>query len=127
LRRADVVTGEIADAFDLAVALMSDNDALRTDALATTAIVVRALSAVGAHHPDLNVKNVLLQSRGDGALAGYILDVDRIAFLDDSALALDRNVARLLRSAQKWRVDYGARVTEAELGTLAAACRSSAF
>jgi hypothetical protein len=87
--------------------------------------VVRALSAVGARHIDLNVKNVLLQARPDGSLGGHVLDVDRITFLDDPACALDRNVARLLRSAAKWRANHGARVTESELAELARACRSA--
>jgi hypothetical protein len=126
-RRADVITREISDAFDLSVALMSHEQTLRGDALAAAAILVRALSAVGARHPDLNAKNVLLEAGPGGALVAYVLDVDQIEFLDNRGLALERNVARLLRSARKWRTKFGALVTENELTNLAAACRANAI
>jgi hypothetical protein len=123
LRRADVVTREIPDAFDLGVALMSRDSALRARALAATAALVAALSTAGAHHPDLNVKNVLLQPGSTGELAGYVLDVDRIRFADDRTPVLERNVERLLRSARKWQAEFGARVTDVERANLGAACR----
>jgi hypothetical protein len=122
LRRADVVTEEIQNAFDLSVALMGDDATTRRTALAATARLVRSLSEIGARHLDLNIKNVLLQPRPDGGLAGYVLDLDRVVFLGSRARALEGNIARLLRSARKWQARYGARVTEAELTELAKAC-----
>jgi len=123
LRRADVVTREISNAFDLAVALMSDDAAMRASALNATASLVAALSDVAAHHPDLNVKNVLLQPGQNGRPAGYVLDVDRIRFVNERSRALNRNVARLVRSARKWQSVNGARVTAEELSDFAAACQ----
>jgi hypothetical protein len=125
-RRSDVMTREITDAFDLSVALMSRDDALRANALTAAATLVRALSAMGARHPDLNAKNVLLKMTPTDALVAYVLDVDQIQFLDDRSVALDRNLARLLRSARKWRTNFGALVTESELANLVKACRTSA-
>jgi hypothetical protein len=118
LRRADVVTREIPDAFDLSVPLMDEDPTTRRAAVATAAALVRALSDAGARHHDLNVKNVLLQTRPDGEVAGYVLDVDRIEFMDDRTRARAQNLARLLRSAHKWRIRYGARVLESELTEL---------
>ena len=55
------------------------------------------MSRAGAVHPDLNMRNVLV----DGTNA-YVLDVDRVYFLppNDPRVA-ERNRARLLRSARK--------------------------
>jgi len=124
-RRADVVTREITEAFDLSVALMSGDHTLRGNALLATATLVRALSDVGARHPDFNAKNVLLKTTATGALVAYVLDVDQIEFLDDRSVALDRNLTRLLRSARKWRTNFGALVTESELANLVTACHAS--
>lgn len=83
LERADVVTREISghelDSPEGADALLS------------------AMSRAGAVHPDLNMRNVLV----DGATA-YVLDVDRVYFLPpDDPRVTERNSARLLRSARK--------------------------
>jgi hypothetical protein len=125
LRRADVVTEEIQQAFDLSVALMSDDATARRNALAATATLVRSLSEIGARHLDLNIKNVLLQPCSDGSLAGYVLDVDRVVFLNSEATALEGNTARLIRSARKWQARFGARITDLELADLVRACRGS--
>ena len=121
--RVDVVTREVPNSFDLAVAFTSDDEALRAQAIAATTDLVVALSAVGAHHADLNIKNVLLHSpRGDGTLEAMVLDLDRIRF-DEPEIVFDWNLERLLRSARKWREERGARVTQAELDELAGSVR----
>ncbi len=122
--RVDVVTREIPSSFDLSTALMSENAAQRVAAMAATADLVLALSAVGAHHADLNVKNILLHpsTRTDGALDALVLDIDRVMF-DEPEIVLERNLARLLRSARKWQRKHGARVTQAELDELAGSVR----
>lgn len=122
--RVDVVTREVANSFDLAAAFMSSDAARRATAIAATVDLVLALSAAGAHHADLNVKNVLLHPspRGDGGLEALVLDLDRVAF-DEPEIVLERNLARLLRSARKWQTRHGACVTQAELDELAGAVR----
>ncbi len=124
LRRVDVVTREVRNAFDLSAAITSPDAELRTAALHATGRLVRRLSEAGARHRDLNVKNVLLAEDGDGALRALVLDVDRVAFPEDRTNILTLNLARLFRSARKWRDEHGAKVTESELRELARAARA---
>ena len=83
LERADVVTREI-EGHELESALDAEG-------------LLWAMSRAGAVHPDLNMRNVLV----DGTTA-YVLDVDRIYFLPPGdPRVTDRNRARLMRSARK--------------------------
>src|SRR5438105_12883709 len=61
LRRFDVATREIPNGHDLSVALMkvTDHDH-RMMVLDAVVKLLKALTQAGAHHPDLNLKNVLL-------------------------------------------------------------------
>jgi len=122
LRRSDVVTREIPRSRDLAVALLGPVDALAKQAmLEATSVLLRAMTAAGAHHPDLNLKNVLLAPAGDGYLA-HLLDVDRVTWSQPGAAATTAaNLARLTRSARKWRDLYGANIDESDLAWLGAA------
>jgi hypothetical protein len=124
LRRADLVTREVAAGRDLASYLMpSVTAADRAEAWHATRALVRALNAAGARHHDLNVKNVLLApaASGDG-LEAWVLDVDRVAFGPRNAASVRvGNAARLLRSARKWRDERGAVLDEAELAALGTA------
>jgi hypothetical protein len=59
--------------------------------------LLAAMSRAGAVHPDLNMRNVLV----DGSTA-YVLDVDRVYFVRPGDHRVDmRNRARLMRSARK--------------------------
>lgn len=121
LRRADVVTREITESHDLAAYMSAGGDArTRADAWAATRELVRSLGDAGARHHDLNVKNVLLAREAPaGPLHAWIIDVDRVEFGragDPSVHAA--NVARLLRSARKWRDERGAAFDEQELQNL---------
>ena len=122
LWRADVMTREIPDAADLSRTLMVPGDDRRA-ALAAAAELVAALSAISARHHDLNVKNVLLRP-SDGGIDAFALDVDRVTFGGDPATVLEANLARLLRSARKWRDLHGAQISETELADFAAYARS---
>jgi hypothetical protein len=115
-RRADVVTREVADSFDLSAVLTQVDGSLRARAWAAVADLLRRLAAAGARHHDLNVKNVLLRPHGD-ALEALALDVDRVTF--ESGDVMTANVARLSRSARKWRERQGASLDESELAVLA--------
>jgi hypothetical protein len=66
--------------------------------------LLAALRRAGAHHPDLNARNVFITG-GDGrgeAVAAAVLDVDRVTFgaPGDASLAT-KNIERLLRSIVK--------------------------
>jgi 3-deoxy-D-manno-octulosonic acid kinase len=83
IERADVVTREIAG-HELASPQEAEG-------------LLAALRDAGAVHPDLNMRNVLV----DGATA-YVLDIDTVYFLRADDHRIDqRNRARLMRSAQK--------------------------
>lgn len=126
LHRSDVASREVRDAADLGAILTHWEPAERRAALDATAVLVGTLSACGARHHDLNVKNVLL-ARVPGrqpGLTAYVLDVDRVEFgrPGDSRIT-ELNLQRLMRSARKWRELHDARVDESELVRLAAAVR----
>ena len=124
LRRSDVVTREIRDSRDLAVLLTATHERERSAALDASAELIGRLSAIGARHHDLNVKNVLIARGTARGLAAYVLDVDRVEFgrAGDSRIT-EQNLARFARSARKWRDLHRARVTDAELDRVAATVR----
>jgi hypothetical protein len=129
LRRSDVASREVRDSVDLAAILTTEDAAKRRAALDATAMLISLLSACGARHHDLNVKNVLLArvsspNNSPSAPRAYVLDVDRVEFgRPGDSRVTERNLARFVRSARKWRELYGARVDDGELARLAAAVR----
>ena len=114
LRRSDVVTRAIEPSRDLATYMQPDEPAAaRADAWRAARDLVAALDACGARHHDLNVKNILIAPDGNA----WVLDVDRVVFGDANATSIrEGNVARLRRSARKWRDERGAVFDESELG-----------
>ncbi len=109
--RSDVATRRLHGTV-LPAAWRNATDAAQREAIvqALRALLDR-LRAVGAHHPDLNVKNVMILPAPAGCVAA-ILDVDRVIFGGrDSAPLADKNVRRLLRSMAKERVGYGVDMT----------------
>ena len=119
-RRADVVTTEIDNGRDMATYMHPSEDAgARERAWSATRALVRALNAAGARHHDLNVKNILI-APGKVGLEAWVLDVDRVEFgKPDDPTVRDGNVARLLRSARKWRDERGAEFDEREIAAIA--------
>jgi len=121
-RRADVVTREIPGAADLAAVLaepMPDDE--RRAVLAAVARLLADLTSAGARHPDLNIKNILIQRSATGRTLAYVLDVDRIWFdRPGAARVTERNIARLSRSARKWRRGGALALADTDLGWLAA-------
>ena len=105
LRRSDVATREIPNGHDLSVALakITDHDH-RVMVLEAIVKLLRALTQAGAHHPDLNLKNVLLTAGEGPGLDAHVLDVDRVRFSSPgSPLVAKANLDRLIRSLRKWR------------------------
>ena len=123
LRRSDVASREVPRAKDLAVTLLGPPErAAKEAALDATATLLVQLAAAGAHHADLNLKNVLLEPAHDGAFTAWVLDVDRVTlFAPGDAVAArcaTLNFARLARSARKWARLYGADITDDDLASL---------
>jgi hypothetical protein len=130
-RRSDVVSREISGGADLSLALARHDDSgRRQDVLEATAVLVAALSGMGAHHADLSLRNVLVTSDESGEstqTTSHILDVDRIRFhIPGDPIVLSANIERLERSIRKWSDPLGLAVTESELATLRARIRDLA-
>ena len=127
-RRSDVASREVRDGTDLATILTTSDAGERRAALGAAAGLIGLLSACGARHHDLNVKNVLLEraTAPSGALllTAHVLDVDRVEFgrPGDSRIT-EGNLDRFMRSARKWRELHDARVEEADLVRVAASVR----
>lgn len=119
-QRSDVCSVEIAQGQDLAEILRAGSDADRSLALALSATLVAQLSRAGARHHDLNAKNILLTK--DRAL---VLDVDRVTLGGEAATVLEANLARLARSMRKWRDQFKARVSDADIAQLQSAARDA--
>ena len=120
LQRSDVCSVEIGQSRDLAEILRDGSDAERRSALALSATLVAQMSRAGARHHDLNAKNILVAT--DRALA---LDVDRVTMGGEPAATLEANLARLARSMRKWRDQFNARVSDADVAGLESAAREA--
>ncbi|HUF28252.1 MAG TPA: lipopolysaccharide kinase InaA family protein [Gemmatimonadaceae bacterium] len=122
-RRSDVATREIPRASDLARALLADHGAVQKRLLLeATARLIAQLGRAGAHHPDLNLKNVLLAPGPTSRLRAWVLDVDRVTFgAAGDPRVTAANIGRLERSARKWRDERGAPVSEDDLAWLRSA------
>jgi 3-deoxy-D-manno-octulosonic acid kinase len=119
LARSDVMTRRLPAGRDFPEAWRAHQSPAAQDAvIEAVATLLRALSALGAEHPDLNVKNVYIAGEG-AATTAYILDVDRVTFGETSQAAA-RNFARFARSARKWNDVHGLRVGDDALVRLAA-------
>jgi hypothetical protein len=105
VRRSDVATREIPNGHDLSVALARVTDhAHRVMVLDAIAKLLRSLTHAGAHHQDLNLKNVLLTAGEGPGLDAHLLDVDRVRFSSPgSPIVAQANLDRLIRSLRKWR------------------------
>lgn len=115
--RIDVVTSEVSDARDLA-SVLSQSPSDPRPALEAAARLIAALAIAGAHHADLNLRNVLIVQR-PGAVTAWVLDVDRVTLGVSRDDALKRNLARFQRSARKWVAGGALAVSELDLHWLA--------
>jgi 3-deoxy-D-manno-octulosonic acid kinase len=112
LARADVATRALRGTdFPDAWRATADGTA-RQALLAALAALLRSLRAAGALHPDLNLKNVFITPDAAGPTAS-VLDVDRVEFgTAGSAQIGAENLARLMRSARKWRKRWNLDIDE---------------
>lgn len=129
LSRIDVLVEEVAGARDLANMI---RDVGMTPALiAATAQLLATLARAGARHEDLNLKNILISRPAlpDGdpdEVKAYAIDVDRVSFGHPRVRTMEANIARLVRSARKWRRGRELRIDEEQLATLARQARELA-
>jgi hypothetical protein len=102
LWRADVVLREIPESWDLAAIFQGGGDqATLRRAVTATRTLLKQMSDVWCHHPDLNLKNILIAPDEDSTdPVAWLLDVDTVHFAAKDAEELNRQ--RLLRSARKW-------------------------
>ena len=104
MRRVDVVSRFVPDAWDFGAVLANAAPTIdRQSACRAILPLLTQLAAVGAVHPDLNVKNILLVRDEAQHLHAWVLDVDVVSFRPvavESIMAL--NVQRLTRSIRKW-------------------------
>jgi 3-deoxy-D-manno-octulosonic acid kinase len=120
LRRSDVVTREVRGD-DLGALLEKRVDGeRRSQALDAAARVIGMLSRVGAHHPDLNLRNVLVD-RSESPQA-WILDIDRIRFhIPGNPMVVRANIDRIERSLRKRRDLREIEISDDEISQLRSA------
>ncbi len=88
---------------------------VRLAAARTTGAVVRLAQDRGLVHPDLNLRNVLLQPSGDG-FGAYLLDLDRARVEDRPVQSPTREqmLGRFWRSAAKLEEESGRTLSDEE-------------
>lgn len=126
LSRIDVLVEEVPGARDLANVV---RDGGMTSALIeATARLLASLARAGARHEDLNLKNVLISrpATPEGEPSAYAIDVDRVSFGHPRVRTMEANVARLARSARKWRRGRELPIDEEHLAALARRARELA-
>lgn len=105
--RADLVTGEIPHALDLASLLASPPSSVgMCDALLAAGALVRRLEVQGIFHPDMHAGNVVIQAMGGGAQA-HLVDLDRCCApslgVPAPAFPMRRRLERSLRKLERRR------------------------
>ncbi|HEX2721919.1 MAG TPA: lipopolysaccharide kinase InaA family protein [Gemmatimonadaceae bacterium] len=123
LRRSDVATQEVAGSHDLAVVLREMGPSGDRDAcLRAAGDLLGALTRAGAHHPDLNARNILLTWDSAHGAAAHILDIDRVRFhVPGDPMVARANLARLVRSLFKLRDKRELDVTDRDVQVIAEA------
>lgn len=115
--RSDVMTRRLPTGYDFPTAWrLHASAAARAAIIEAVAILLHKLLEAGAHHPDLNAKNIYVAG-SDMSFTAYALDVDRVRFTVH-ARAAARNLARFTHSVRKWNVKRGLGVTDAEMARL---------
>ncbi|MDQ3082433.1 MAG: hypothetical protein M3R07_09505 [Gemmatimonadota bacterium] len=123
LRRSDIATREIADSHDLSVVLREiPSGANRESCLRATGKLLASLTRAGAHHPDLNARNVLVTWDAERGAIAHVLDVDRIRFhVPGDPMVAGANLQRLVRSLNKLRGLGTIALSDSEINMVTAA------
>jgi len=119
-RRSDVATREIPESHDLAVVLREmDTPDHRESCLRAAGKLIARLTRSGAHHPDLNARNVLITWDADHGAGAHVLDVDRIRFhVPGDPMVSTANLERLDRSLRKLREREQLPVTDDDIAII---------
>jgi tRNA A-37 threonylcarbamoyl transferase component Bud32 len=122
LVRVDVLTRYIPETADLGMVLAGLAPGFSpAAALNATDTLLQQLAANLVVHPDLNVKNILLRRSTADDVEAVVIDVDVVQIGGCSRQeAMQRNVARLVRSLQKWHRQFGGSMTAADMAAFAA-------
>lgn len=120
LCRADVVTAMV-EGVELPTALRENRSHQdRHDIRVAVSRMLEALWEAGAHHPDLNARNVLV-ARPFSQRKAFVLDVDRVTFghpRDLRMRVMMQNGIRLGRSLMKLREELGDGLSPNEIGAM---------
>ena len=119
--RGDVARLEIPEARDLADCLFGQPDldpAARSDILRAAGGTLGSAWRAGLIHPDLNLRNILVQFR-DAEPKAFIIDLEKCRLvLQVPQTRLQRMIARLERSARKFEAQTGRRISDSEWDAL---------
>jgi 3-deoxy-D-manno-octulosonic acid kinase len=110
LRRVDVASRFIPDAVDFGAVLAALAPAITPNhAIPAVVELLVQLARHRVHHPDLNVKNILLSRDVAGGLHALVIDVDviRVGVSPAPDGVMDMNLRRLARSIRKWHTRFG--------------------
>lgn len=128
--RADLVTAYLPDASDLGAILFGGAGAAgpeaRRGALERSGALIARVAALGVHHPDLNVKNLLVRYAGTEPTV-HLIDLDGCrdhSHRDPARIAAGME-RRLLRSLAKWERRTGQSVSSEERAALRRGVRGS--
>lgn len=123
MRRSDVATREIPESHDLSVVLREvDAGEHRNSCLEATGKLLGSLARAGAHHPDLNARNVLIAWDNNTGAHAFVLDVDRIRFhVPGDPMVSNANLSRLERSLAKLKERESLPFADADLAVLRSA------
>lgn len=114
--RADLITELVPAGMDLAAALFSGRyRAGRPDpsnALRAAGVLLGRTAAAGIRHPDLNAKNIVLETEASSLLA-HLIDLDRCRVRRSARASDERTMsARLQRSLLKHADQHGVSVPD---------------
>jgi hypothetical protein len=123
MRRGDVATREIPDSHDLSVVLREMPEGEDRDScIRAVGTLLTSLVKAGAHHPDLNARNVLITWESHHGAVAHVLDVDRIRFHVPGDPMVERaNLERLERSLNKLKETEALPITDKDVALLESA------
>jgi 3-deoxy-D-manno-octulosonic acid kinase len=126
--RADLATRYVEDSADLADSVLGAGRGAAQQRIETwraAGALLRLAFAAGVEHPDLNLRNILIQQSDGEAPAAFLLDLDRAVVHDHgvSDEVRSRMIKRFQRSRRKLESVTGATATAAELSAFEEAVR----
>jgi 3-deoxy-D-manno-octulosonic acid kinase len=124
LYRGEMARTEVTGALDLAACLFADSgldEARRHEVLAAAGQLVASLHLAGVAHPDLNLRNILIEL-GEGAPRAVIIDLEKCTVVPElSRRQRRRMIRRFGRSARRFEESTGRRINLKEWETFRAA------